>query len=247
MLNWGSWNWNEHFSFPSYTRASSPLQYPPEISQEITLGNPKWLCRTGMLVDSSVVQLSGGASGWPHKLLQGALGNFWPAHLLPSGASWLEWRPGASWFFTMISIAGTTSTKPGTDLPRGWDKHWQEQLWPGGSCTQRCLPRGRATARLLRNTSLTSECNFNLLEEATYFLKLIAIFVDLAWLFWGKGKEAENQLLGSVVKKKKSIFLVTMRSLFWSLYVNKTWSKDGSNSHSSYIMKKQVFHLKLYL
>lgn len=37
-----------------------------------------------------------------------------------------------------------------------------------------------ATALFLINSYITSECNLNLLEEATYFLKLIAIFVDLA-------------------------------------------------------------------
>lgn len=29
-------------------------------------------------------------------------------------------------------------------------------------------------------TAITPECNFNLLEQAKYFLKLIAIFVDFA-------------------------------------------------------------------
>lgn len=115
-----------------------------------------------------------------------------------------------------------------------WNHEYQTRYWTfpeAGTSTDRSscgqegaahstAPLGRAATRLLINSSITSECNLNLLEEATYFLKLIAIFVDLAWLFWGKGKEAENQLLGSVVQK--SIFLVTMRSLFWSLYVNKT-------------------------
>lgn len=31
-----------------------------------------------------------------------------------------------------------------------------------------------------RGTANTSECNLNLLKEAKYFLKLIAIFVDFA-------------------------------------------------------------------
>lgn len=151
-----------------------------------------------MLVTSCVVQLSGVASG----ALGGAL-------LFSDGQS-------ASLRCIMTGMASGSIVVFYNDFNR-WHheyqtRYWpsqrpgqaltQEQLWPGGSCTQRCLPRGRAATRLLINTSITSECNLNLLEEATYFLKLIAIFVDLAWLFWGKGK-AENQLLGSVVKKKK--------------------------------------------
>lgn len=70
-------------------------------------------------------------------------------------------------------------------------------------------------------SSITSECNLNLLKEATYFLKLIAIFVDLAWLFWGKGEEAENQLLGYVVKKIY-IFSHNEKSILIPVYVNQT-------------------------
>lgn len=42
------------------------------------------------------------------------------------------------------------------------------------------LPWCPATALFLINSYIPSECNLNLLGEATYFLKLIAIFVDLA-------------------------------------------------------------------
>jgi hypothetical protein len=35
--------------------------------------------------------------------------------------------------------------------------------------------------------AITSECNLNLLEQAKYFLKLIAIFVDFARHFGGGG------------------------------------------------------------
>lgn len=72
-----------------------------------------------------------------------------------------------------------------------------------GSCwnwTYKVSIQYPAIGLLIINSYIRSECNLNLLEEANYFLKLIAIFVDLAWLFGGKGKEAEKRLLGSVVK-----------------------------------------------
>lgn len=43
-----------------------------------------------------------------------------------------------------------------------------------------CLPWCPVTTLLLINSYILSECNLNLLGEATYFLKLIAIFVDFA-------------------------------------------------------------------
>lgn len=39
---------------------------------------------------------------------------------------------------------------------------------------------GSALSSFLVEIAITSECNFNLLQEAKYFLKLIAIFVDFA-------------------------------------------------------------------
>lgn len=73
--------------------------------------------------------------------------------------------------------------------------------------------------------AITSECNLNLLEQAKYFLKLIAIFVDFARHFGGGvgTAQAGNWLLGSVVYKIY-IFSPNEKSIFTN-YGYRQWNQ----------------------
>lgn len=90
-----------------------------------------------------------------------------PSSLLLPGASLRAWPQEASFSSTTTLTGGIMSTRPATD----GTAYTSLAPSPGGDVPWGLLPLGIAN---------TSECNLNLLKEAKYFLKLIAIFVDFA-------------------------------------------------------------------
>lgn len=86
--------------------------------------------------------------------------------LLLPGASLLAWPQEASFSSTTTLTDGIMSTRPATDATA---------RQPGSQPR-----RGRVLGPPSLRTANASECNLNLLKEAKYFLKLIAIFVDFA-------------------------------------------------------------------